>query len=108
MGDRLRTSMVAASSLSAARGAPVRILRLADPFARREGGFRIVTCRLGDPLPRGPVKIRRIRKVVPYRKTPPRPARGRRLVSVAGELARPAEGASGIFPSSIPSARTQA
>jgi glycosyltransferase involved in cell wall biosynthesis len=80
MKHPLRIAVVAACPFPAARGTPVRILRLAEALAARGHELHVATYHLGDPREAEGIRIHRIREVATYRKTAPGPSLQKLLV----------------------------
>ncbi|MBM3319133.1 MAG: glycosyltransferase family 4 protein [Candidatus Eisenbacteria bacterium] len=80
MKHRLRIAVVAACPFPAARGTPVRILRLAEALAARGHELHVAAYHLGDPRAAEGIRIHRIREVATYRKTSPGPSPQKLLV----------------------------
>jgi glycosyltransferase involved in cell wall biosynthesis len=74
MSRRFRVAMVAACPFPAARGTPVRILRMAEGLAARGHEVHVVTYHLGGPLPSPAFRVHRSPAIATYRKETPGPS----------------------------------
>lgn len=73
MGDRFRVAMIAACPFPAARGTPIRVLRLAEALVRRGHDVHVVTYHLGEGAPDASIAVHRIARVPTYRRYEPGP-----------------------------------
>jgi glycosyltransferase involved in cell wall biosynthesis len=77
---RYRVAMLAACPFPAARGTPIRILRIAEELARRGHDVDVITYHLGSDLPDAAFRTHRIPNVRTYQKESPGPSYQKVLV----------------------------